>query len=156
MLFAIWVIFYARRANFPREPKMPTAELIRVTLKAMPALVVPFIVMVGIYGGFTTVTEAATLAALAALGVSLFFYRGFAWHETLVVIADGLKSAATIMIIIATALAFGEWMTRSGVPAALVQFTLDNHMKPWEFLLAINVLLLIWAASWRSPRPCCS
>src|SRR5271163_1048192 len=126
-LFAIWVIFYARRAGFPREPKLPTGELVRVTLRAAPALVVPVIVMVGIYGGFTTVTEAATLAALAALGVSLFFYRGFAWHETLLVIADGLKSAGTIMIIIATALAFGEWMTRSGVPAALVQFTLDNQ-----------------------------
>jgi len=142
-LFAIWVIFYARRAGFPREPKMPTADLVRVTLRAAPALVVPVIVMVGIYGGFTTVTEAATLAALAALCVSLFFYRGFAWHETLLVIADGLKSAGTIMIIIATALAFGEWMTRSGVPAALVQFTFDNHLRPWEFLLAINVLLLI-------------
>jgi C4-dicarboxylate transporter, DctM subunit len=142
-LFAIWVIFYARRAGFPREPKLPRVELVRVTLRAAPALVVPVIVMVGIYGGFTTVTEAATLAALAALGVSLFFYRGFAWHETLLVIADALKSAGTIMIIIATALAFGEWMTRSGVPAALVQFTLDNHLRPWEFLLAINVLLLI-------------
>ena len=47
------------------------------------------------------------------------------------------------MIIIATALAFGEWMTRSGVPGALVQFTLDHHLHTWQFLLAINVLLLI-------------
>ena len=58
-------------------------------------------------------------------------------------IADGLKSAATIMIIVATALAFGEWMTQSGVPAALVQFTLDHNLKTWQFLLAINVLLLL-------------
>src|SRR5579862_3743420 len=42
VLFAIWVMFYARRSGFPREPKLPTADLIRVTLKAMPALVVPF------------------------------------------------------------------------------------------------------------------
>jgi C4-dicarboxylate transporter DctM subunit len=47
------------------------------------------------------------------------------------------------MIIIATALAFGHWMTESGVPAKLVQFTLDNHFKTWEFLLAINFLLLV-------------
>lgn len=142
-LFAIWVIFYSRRVGFPREPRMRRAELVRVTLNAAPALVVPAMVMVGIYGGFVTVTEAAALSALVALAVSLFFYRGFRWQETLDVIGEALKSAATIMIIIATALAFGEWMTRSGVPAALVQFTLDHHLKTWEFLLAINVLLLI-------------
>jgi len=75
--------------------------------------------------------------------VSLGFYRGFRPAETLGVIADGMRSAATIMIIVATALAFGHWMTESGVPAKLVQFTLDNHFKTWEFLLAINFLLLV-------------
>jgi C4-dicarboxylate transporter DctM subunit len=142
-LFAIWVIYYARRVGFPREPSLTRAELVRATLAALPALSVPTIVMVGIYGGFVTVTEAAALSALVALGVSLFFYRGFRWTETLLVVADALKSAAVIMIIIATALAFGEWMTRSGVPGALVQFTLDHHLQTWQFLLAINVLLLI-------------
>ena len=142
-LFAIWVIFYARRKGFPREPPMPRAQLVAVTLRALPALAVPAIVMIGIYGGFVTVTEAAALSALVALGVSLFFYRGFRWQQSLDVIAEAIRSAATIMIIIATALAFGQWMTSSGVPAGLVQFTLDHHLRTWEFLLAINVLLLI-------------
>jgi C4-dicarboxylate transporter DctM subunit len=99
--------------------------------------------MIGIYGGLMTVTEAAAISAVVALIVSLGFYRGFRPAETLGVIADGMRSAATIMIIVATALAFGHWMTESGVPAQLVQFTLDHHLKTWEFLLAINVLLLI-------------
>jgi C4-dicarboxylate transporter, DctM subunit len=141
--FALWVMYTARKRGFPREAAMPRAELIRVSLGALPALAVPAIVTVGIYGGFVTVTEAAALSAIAALGVSLFFYRGFRWQDTLDVIADALKSAATIMIIIATALAFGQWMTESGVPGALVKFTLDHHLRTWEFLLTINVLLLI-------------
>jgi C4-dicarboxylate transporter DctM subunit len=142
-LFAAWVVYYARKHNFPREAPKSWNEIARVTLGALPALAVPVIVAVGIYGGVVTVTEAAALAAVTALIVSLFFYRGFDWHETFGVIADGVKSAATIMIIIATALAFGHWMTESGVPAKLVQFTLDNHFKTWEFLLAINFLLLV-------------
>ena len=101
------------------------------------------IVIGGIYGGLVTVTEAATLASLAALFVSLFIYRGFHWTETLDVIADAIRNAATIMMIVATALAFGHWMTQSGIPATLVQFTLDHHMKTWMFLLSINILLLI-------------
>jgi len=142
-LFAAWVVYYARKHNFPREASKSWNEIARVTLGALPALAVPVIVAVGIYGGVVTVTEAAALAAVTALVVSLFFYRGFDWRETFGVIADGVKSAATIMIIIATALAFGHWMTESGVPAKLVQFTLDNHFKTWEFLLAINFLLLV-------------
>ena len=138
-----WVWYDARRRNFPREPSLPLAERLRVTWRALPALLVPVAVLVGIYGGFVTVTEAAAVAAVVSLLVSLFVYRGFRWTQTLVVIADAVRSAGTIMLIIATALAFGHWMTDSGIPAQLVQFTLDNHFATWEFLLAINVLLLV-------------
>jgi C4-dicarboxylate transporter, DctM subunit len=141
--FFTWVWFDARRRNFPIEPALPFNERLRVTVRAFPALLVPIIVLVGIYGGVVTVTEAAALAAVTALLVSLVFYRGFHWTETLSVIADALKSAGTIMLIVATALAFGHWMTESGVPAQLVSWTLAHNLATWEFLLAINVLLLI-------------
>jgi C4-dicarboxylate transporter, DctM subunit len=141
--FFVWVLYYAHKHQLPREPAVPRGEFIRVTLNAIPALAVPIIVMFGIYGGFMTVSEAAAISATVALLVSLFFYRGFRPQETLNVIADGIKSAATIMIIVATALAFGHWMTASGIPASLVKFTVEHQLHPWQFLLAINVLLLI-------------
>ncbi|MDR3538858.1 MAG: TRAP transporter large permease [Acetobacteraceae bacterium] len=141
--FFLWVWYDARRRNFPMEPGLPFAERVRVTVRALPALAVPAIVLVGIYGGIVTVTEAAALAASAALVVSLVFYRGFRWTATLSVIADALRSAGTIMLIVASALAFGHWMTESGVPAKLVTWTLAHNLETWEFLLAINVLLLL-------------
>jgi C4-dicarboxylate transporter DctM subunit len=141
--FFAWVWYDARRRNFPMEPALPFGERIRVTIRALPALIVPIIVLVGIYGGIVTVTEAAALAASVALIVSLVFYRGFHWTATLSVIADALRSAGTIMLIVATALAFGHWMTESGVPAQLVKWTLDHDLATWEFLLAINILLLV-------------
>ncbi len=141
--FFVWVWYDARRRNFPREPALPIRERLRVTWRALPALAVPFVVLVGIYGGLVTVTEAAAISAVVALIVSLFVYRGFRWTQTLAVIADAVRSAGTIMLIIATALAFGHWMTGSGIPAQLVKFTLDNHFATWQFLLAINVLLLV-------------
>jgi C4-dicarboxylate transporter DctM subunit len=141
--FFVWVWWYARRKNFPREPALPLAERLRVTLRALPALAVPVVVLVGIYGGIVTVTEAAAVAAVVSLFVSLVVYRGFRWTQTLTVIADAVRSAGTIMLIIAAALAFGHWMTGSGIPAQLVKFTLDNHFATWQFLLAINVLLLV-------------
>ena len=142
-VFFTWVLYYARKYELPREPGMPVSQTLRVTLNALPALSVPLIVMVGIYGGLATVTESAAVAAAVALLVSLFVYKGFRWQETLEVIADAIQSAGTIMIIVAAALAFGHWMTDSGLPANLVKFTLDHHLRTWEFLLAINVLLLL-------------
>jgi C4-dicarboxylate transporter DctM subunit len=141
--FFAWVWYDARRRNFPKEPAIPMADRLRVTIKAVPALIVPMIVLVGIYGGIVTVTEAAALAAVSSLLVSLIFYRGFRVTQTLSVIADALRSAGTIMLIVATALAFGHWMTESGVPAQLVTWVLAHNLPTWAFLLSINVLLLV-------------
>src|SRR6202167_2239786 len=116
-VFFAWVWYDARRRKFPVEPALPLGERVRVTARAVPALIVPVIVLVGIYGGIVTVTEAAAIAAVVSLMVSLVYYRGFHWSETLWEVADALKSAGAIMLIVATALAGGHWMTTSGVPA---------------------------------------
>jgi C4-dicarboxylate transporter DctM subunit len=141
--FFVWVWYTARRNNFPIEPSLPMAERWRVTGRALPALMLPIIVLAGIYGGFVTVTEAAAVAAAASMVISLCFYKGFKFSQSLSVIADALKSAGTIMLIVATAIGFGHWMTDSGVPAQLVTWVLAHNLSTWEFLLAINVLLLV-------------
>src|SRR6201993_3066134 len=141
-VFFCWVWYDARRRKFPIERKLPLVERLRVMVRATPALIVPVIVLIGIYGGIVTVTEAAAIAAAVSLVVSLAYYRGFHWSETLWVVADALKSAGAIMLIVAAALAFGHWMTASGVPAELVKWVLARNLAPWQFLLAINVLLL--------------
>src|SRR3984885_5397733 len=141
--FFAWVWYDARRRNFPMEPALPFADRLRVTWRALPALGVPAVVLIGIYGGIVTVTEAAAIAAVVSLLISLFVYRGFPVTATLPVIADALRSAGTIMLIVATALAFGHWMTESGVPAQLVTWVLAHNLPTWLFLLSINVLLLV-------------
>src|SRR5215470_1170673 len=75
--FFVWVLYEARRRRFPVEPVLPLRKRMQVTLSALPAMVVPLVVTVGIYGGFVTVTEAAALSAVAALCISLLCYRGF-------------------------------------------------------------------------------
>jgi len=141
--FFLWVVYYARRKNFPREPSMTMRAKLRVSARALPALAVPFVVLMGIYGGFMTITESAALAAVTALVVSVVVYRGFPWTRSLAVIAEALRSAAVIMLIIATALVFGHWMTGSGIPGRLVEFATHQGFATWEFLLAMNLLLLI-------------
>ncbi|HLJ18859.1 MAG TPA: TRAP transporter large permease subunit [Stellaceae bacterium] len=141
--FFLWVLYYARRKNFPAEPPLPFRERLRVSRRALPAMLVPTVVLGGIYGGIVTVTEAAALSAVTALFVSVIVYRGFPWTRTLEVIAEALASAGVIMLIIATALVFGHWMTGSGAPGKLVTFATRQGFATWEFLMAANVLLLI-------------
>ena len=75
-VFFLWVLYYARRKNFPAEPATPMSERWRMTLHAIPAMLVPAVVLGGIYGGVMTVTESAAMAAVTALFVSLVVYRG--------------------------------------------------------------------------------
>ncbi len=140
--FFTWVLYDAHRRGFPRAPALPAGVRLRITLQALPALAVPAVVMVGIYGGLVTVTEAAALSAVVSLLVSLLFYRGFRWTRTLHVVAEAMRSAGAIMLIVTTALAFGHWMTQSGIPARLVHFAVGHGFATWQFLLAINLLLL--------------
>lgn len=142
-IFIAFVLIYAKKVGLPREPVMSRAEFIRVNLHALPALSLPVIIAVGIYGGFVTATEAAVLAAATALLIALFFYKGFHWKQSFSVIGESITSAGTIMIIIATALAFGHWLTVSGIPAIVVRFITENGFEAWQFLLFINVLLVI-------------
>jgi C4-dicarboxylate transporter DctM subunit len=141
--FFIWVLYYAHRKDFPAEPSLPFSRRLRITWHAMPAMAVPAVVLGGIYGGFMTVTESAALAAVTALFVSVVVYRGFPWTRILAVIAEAFASAGVIMLIIATALVFGHWMTGSGIPAQLVQFTAGRGFATWQFLLIMNIVLLV-------------
>jgi len=142
-IFIVWILIYAHWKGLPREPAMTRKEFIRVNLNALPALSLPAIIAIGIYGGLVTATEAAVLAAATALVVSLVYYKGFHWKDTLSVIGESVHNAGTIMIIIATALAFGHWITESGIPGALVKFIIDSGLTAWQFLLLINVILVI-------------
>ena len=141
-LFAAWIVFYARRKGFPPEQRLPRDEFVRVNLHALPALAVPAIVLGGIYSGIVTVAEAAALAAIVAVLASVFVYRGVKPSQILGLLAESMKGAAVIMLIIASALAFGHWITESGLARSVVQFAIDADVSAWQFLLFINIAML--------------
>jgi len=142
-LYITWIYWYSRKKGFRGGERATLRETLRATVKAAPAFSLPFIVLGGIYSGVVTVTEAAALAAVAAIIISLFIYREVKIHETLDVTLDGMKSAGMIMFIISTAIVFGNWITEAGIPAQLVNFARDMNLSPILFLVFINILLLV-------------
>jgi C4-dicarboxylate transporter DctM subunit len=141
-LIAAWVVFYARRKGYARGNALPMNERVSRTIYALPALSVPVIVLGGLYGGFVTLTECASLSAVVAILLSVFVYRGIAVSDLLRVMAEAVRNAAAIMIIIAVALVFGHWVTESGVTNRIVTWATDLGLTWWQFLIGVNLLLM--------------
>jgi C4-dicarboxylate transporter DctM subunit len=142
-LYIIWICYYSRKKGFRGGERAGLKETLEATFKAIPALAMPFIVLGGIYSGIFTVTEAASLAAVAAIVISLFVYREVKFSQVISITADGMKSAGMIMFIISTAIVFGNWITEAGIPARLVEFAKEANLSPIMFLIFVNILLLI-------------
>lgn len=142
-MLAAYIIWFSRRHNYAIAGNaLSRTEKIRCTLRALPALLLPIIVLGGLYGGFVTLSESAALSAVVAFVLALFVYRGMALRDTLPALAAGVRNAAVIMIIVAVALPFGHWITESGIGAKLVALLHDWDIKGWQFLLFLNVVLL--------------
>lgn len=140
---AIIVVVSARKRHFPVEKPVPLRELPKITLEAFPALLMPIVLLGGIYGGATTPTEAAAIAALYALLVSALLYRSITWRSAYDSVLASAKTTTSIGMLIAGALVFNYVITVENIPAALSAWLAGFEMTPIQFLLMVNVVLLV-------------
>ncbi|MCZ4345233.1 TRAP transporter large permease [Devosia sp. J2-20] len=132
----------AKRRGFPRDEVVPLKALPGVTFRAIPALLLPVILLGGIYGGIMTPTEAAAVAAAYALVISVVVYRSVSAGQFYTTLLNSARSTAAVGILIAGALAFNYVITRQDVPASLAMFIQQFDLSPVGFLIAINLLML--------------
>lgn len=133
----------ARRRNFPVERPVPAREIPALTLRALPALLMPIVLLGGIYGGATTPTEAAAVAAAYALLVSALLYRSISRRDLYNSLLNGARTTAAIGMLIAGAIVFNYVVTIENVPKTLAAMLRVYEFSPLTFLLAVNVVLLI-------------
>jgi C4-dicarboxylate transporter DctM subunit len=139
----IQVAITARTRNFPVEKPVPLRELPKMTWHALPVLFMPIVLMYGIYGGITTPTEAAAVAAFYALVVSVVIYRSVRWPDLYSALLTSAKTTASIGMLIAGALVFNYVVTIENIPHSLSAVLLSWDLNPITFLIAVNVLLLV-------------
>ncbi len=140
MAMNAWI---ATRRNFPRDAAVPLAEMPRITLRAFPALMLPVILLFGIYGGATTPTEAASVAAAYALFLSAVAYRGMSFADFGHLMLDAAKSTAVVGLIIASALVLNYLVASENIPALMSKKILAIETSPLVFLLSVNALFLV-------------
>ena len=134
--------YLARKRNFKLEEPVPLRELPAKTANAFPALLMPVILLYGIYGGVTTPTEAAAVAAFYALMLAVMFYRAISLGKLYQVFVDSARSSASVGIVIGGAFILNFIVIQEQIPQSISSLLEGADIHPILFLVMVNVLIL--------------
>lgn len=135
--------YISHKRGFAMEDPVPMRELPRKTANAFPALLMPVILLYGIYGGVTTPTEAAAVAALYALLLAGLFYRALSLGTLYRIFVESARSSAAVGVVIGGALILNFIVVSENIPAMVADALVGINMHPIVFLLLINLLVLL-------------
>jgi tripartite ATP-independent transporter DctM subunit len=140
LMIAVHVL--AVRHGYPRDRWLGWRALGHSVLRSTPVLILPVIILGGIFSGVFTATESAIVAAAYALVLGLIL-REAAWRDVPRVFVKVAADTSRVMLIVASAALFSWILAREGVPAAISAFFLGLGTEPWTFLLLVNIMLLM-------------
>ncbi len=141
LMVAIW--FRARALKIPRQPKASWGEVLRAGRNSIWGMLLLVIILGGIYGGVFTPTEAAAVAAVYAFFIAVFVYRDIGMKQVPQVLVDAARVTVMLMFIVANALLFAHVLTTERIPQTITEHIVAMGMEPWQFLVVVNILLLI-------------
>ena len=133
----------AWRRRFPVHGSGGLAIALRALLPTLPALLVPVIILGGILGGLSTVTEASAFAAVYAVAIGLFFYRTLAWRDLLDALATTVRLSGVVFFLLGASTVLGWFVTRSGVTREAAEMIATVSADPLVQIMLVNSLLLL-------------
>jgi len=143
LVLMVMVYFYAKKRGYPRE-KFPTPSVFWNSFKgAILPLLTPVILLAGIWSGTFTATEAAAIAALYALIVSVFIFKEMTWKLFVQILKDTARDTASIGLVTSAAAFYGWVLARSGLTSVFADWILGITTNPVLFMLIINVFFLV-------------
>lgn len=144
LMVAIYIV--ARVRNMPRQPRASLGEVLTAGRDSIWGLLLIVIILGGIYGGVFTPTEAAAVAAVYAFAIAVFVYRDIGMRQVPEVLIEAAKVTIMLMFIIANALLFAHVLTTERIPQAIAEQIIAWNMSDWQFLIVVNILLLVAGA----------
>lgn len=139
----IYMVIVARRGGYPREPRSSAKDLFAGTLRAMPSLVMPVIIIGGIWGGIFTPTEAAGIAVVYAFIVGFLIYRRLKPGRLYRLLLVSGVEAAVVMLLLGLSEPFAWVVAVEQIPLKVMEALAWLTTSPYVFLLLVNILLLI-------------
>lgn len=137
------VVIISMKKGYKDTTKFSGREILKFFWDALLAMLMPVIVLGGIYTGLFTPTEAAVVAVMYGVVVGMFVYRNITPKSLMKILKDAAGSTAQVMILICAASLFGYVLTAHRIPDAIATFILGLSSNKWVILLLINLLLLI-------------
>lgn len=141
VLMSVWAVHYGRK-NRSTIVAFDLKKLGKSFVSAIWALIMPGIILGGIYSGVCTPTEAGAVACLYGLLIGFFVYKELTIQKLIDIFKGSVSNIAMIMFIIAAAAAFGWLMTWTNIPAMIAKFILSVASNKYVFLLMVIALLL--------------
>ena len=135
--------FISRRQNYPTEGRFDLMRALKAMKDGFWALIMPVIILGSIIGGICTPTEAAGIAVIYGMVVSVFIYRSMSWKKLWEATYKTVVTMATIMIIIGFGALVGWILSYEKVPTLLAEFILSISGNKWIILLMINLFLIM-------------
>lgn len=136
------IAWISRRRNFPLEAPAPWREFPRIFARSFLPLLMPAVLLGGIYSGAFTATEAAAVAALYALALAMFVYRALDWRSLVAILADSTRATAMVGIIICGAFVFNYALAAEQIPARVADWFTALELGPLGFLVVANLVFL--------------
>lgn len=133
-----------RRGYKSDMPRPSVREKIANSIKAVPALLLPVIILGGMRGGVFTPTEASVVAVVYALLVGKYVYRTLQWKMVPVLLSRTAILTSSVLIIVAASNAFAWVLTTENVPQAISEWIVHLGLGPIALLLLVNVFLLVF------------
>lgn len=146
VVLILWNTHISRKRNYRNDDaneNMSGREKLRVLFRAIPAILMPIIILGGIYSGIFTPTESAVIGCVYSLIVSVFIYKSLTWSGFKKALVDAGITSATIMILFGAANTFGRLMTMFNVPTMMTNFMFAVSENPYVIMLLINLMLLL-------------
>ncbi|MBT9385902.1 TRAP transporter large permease [Pseudooceanicola sp. CBS1P-1] len=132
-----------RNLNLPPAPERFLPEFKARTRSAMPALVMPLIILGGIYGGVMTPTEAAGFALIYAIPVAIYVYRGLTWRSFLTTMREGGVTVGVVMAMIFMVLIVSRFLIFEDIPGIAQDLVYSVSENPVVILLMVNLVMIL-------------
>jgi len=139
----VLVFIISKRRNYPVFPRVPFKKLCVTFWRAIPALLMPLILIGGFLEGFMTPTESACVAVVYAAFLGTVLYRELNWKSLWRILEKSALLCATTMLIISCSAAFGIVITEQQIPQRMASFFVGLSNNPYIILLLMGILLLI-------------
>ena len=140
---SVYSYFYSKKHGYIGKEKFSISNVLHNLKHAVLPLMMPVIILGGIYGGLFTPTEAAAVSVFYALLVGLVLTRELKLSQIPKILQESAVTSGMVMFLVAMASAFGRILTMKRLPAHLVNAVTEMDLSPMMFLLILNVAMLI-------------